>query len=398
MDNRIYGYARVSTREQNEDRQIEALKRFGVPEQQIIMDKASGKDTEREGYLYLKRQILRRGDTLVIKELDRLSRNKSDIKRELEHFKEMGVRVKILDLPTTLTDFPSEQLWVQEMINSILIPSEAVQKNKLLLFFSLPPNASKQNDELCNRLLKHIILYKTNKVAPNDNIQIGTTQGWNIKNINQAIFEAKNNYPNVLHHLLPQSIMHCEKPVEKFNAQKYENYTQNFQGFFMKTLALKVLYLLRITSFHSTFAYQCGEHFDLLPNIVPSKTISQELIVSILQNNGIQSGSLLTLGDNSRKFQEHIAESNDAMIVFLDSTSLDEEKKRRSSIASVENAILSRKKGNRFVAAIISDYAAQQISPELRCPLLLSDCILRLEPCLLRKYLHTMDSHFRNRN
>ena len=121
MDNRIYGYARVSTREQNEDRQIEALKRFGVPEQQIIMDKASGKDTEREGYLYLKRQILRRGDTLVIKELDRLSRNKSDIKRELEHFKEMGVRVKILDLPTTLTDFPSEQLWVQEMINSILI-------------------------------------------------------------------------------------------------------------------------------------------------------------------------------------------------------------------------------------------------------------------------------------
>lgn len=98
MDNRIYGYARVSTREQNEDRQIEALKRFGVPEQQIIMDKASGKDTEREGYLYLKRQILRRGDTLVIKELDRLSRNKSDIKRELEHFKERENVHPLLDV------------------------------------------------------------------------------------------------------------------------------------------------------------------------------------------------------------------------------------------------------------------------------------------------------------
>ena len=79
------------------------------------------KDTERKGYQYLKRQILRRGDTLVIKELDRLSRNKADIKHELEQFKEMGVRVKILDLPTTLTDFPLEQLWVQDMINSILI-------------------------------------------------------------------------------------------------------------------------------------------------------------------------------------------------------------------------------------------------------------------------------------
>ena len=121
MDNRIYGYARVSTREQNTDRQVEALIQFGVPEQNIIIDKASGKDTEREGYQYLKRQILRRGDTLVVKELDRLSRNKADIKRELEHFKDMGVRVKILDIPTTLTDFPPEQQWVQEMVTAILI-------------------------------------------------------------------------------------------------------------------------------------------------------------------------------------------------------------------------------------------------------------------------------------
>lgn len=121
MDNRVYGYARVSTREQNTDRQIEALIRFGVPEQQIIVDKASGKDTEREGYQYLKRQILRNGDTLVIKELDRLSRSKADIKRELESFKEMGVRVKILDIPTTLTDFPPEQRWIQDMVTAILI-------------------------------------------------------------------------------------------------------------------------------------------------------------------------------------------------------------------------------------------------------------------------------------
>lgn len=121
MDNRIYGYARVSTREQNEDRQIESLKNFGVPTENIIVDKCSGKDTEREGYQYLKRQILRSGDILVIKELDRLSRNKNDIKHELEYFKEAGVRVKILDIPTTLTDFPAEQMWVMDMINAILI-------------------------------------------------------------------------------------------------------------------------------------------------------------------------------------------------------------------------------------------------------------------------------------
>ena len=96
MDNRIYGYARVSTREQNEDRQIEALTKFGVPFENIIVDKCSGKDTEREGYQYLKRQILRSGDTLVIKELDRLSRNKNDIKHELEYFKEKNIRGRII--------------------------------------------------------------------------------------------------------------------------------------------------------------------------------------------------------------------------------------------------------------------------------------------------------------
>ncbi|MCQ2459141.1 MAG: recombinase family protein [Ruminococcus sp.] len=121
MNNRIYGYARVSSREQNEDRQFEALSKFGVPSVNIIVDKCSGKDTEREGYQYLKKQILRSGDTLVIKELDRLSRNKADIKRELEEFKAAGVRVKILDIPTTLTDFPPEQVWVMDMINAILI-------------------------------------------------------------------------------------------------------------------------------------------------------------------------------------------------------------------------------------------------------------------------------------
>ena len=121
MDNRIYGYARVSSREQNEDRQIEALTKYGVSSENIIVDKCSGKDIEREGYQYLKRQILRAGDTLVIKELDRLSRNKSDIKAELEYFKSIGVRIKILDIPTTLTDFPDEQMWVMDMINAILI-------------------------------------------------------------------------------------------------------------------------------------------------------------------------------------------------------------------------------------------------------------------------------------
>ena len=61
MDNRIYGYARVSTNGQNEDRQLDALTKFGVPEQNIIVDKASGKDTEREGIESAKKKKVRNG-------------------------------------------------------------------------------------------------------------------------------------------------------------------------------------------------------------------------------------------------------------------------------------------------------------------------------------------------
>ena len=58
---------------------------------------------------------------MIVKSLDRLSRNKADIRRELEYYKEQGVRVKILELPTSLTDFPENQQWIQDLIQNILI-------------------------------------------------------------------------------------------------------------------------------------------------------------------------------------------------------------------------------------------------------------------------------------
>ena len=118
---KTYGYARVSTKEQHLDRQIKAMVDYGVPERDIITDKASGKDLERTGYQALKERMLREGDTLVIKSLDRLSRNKEHIKQELEFYKAKHIRVKVLDLPTTMVDLPEGQEWVFEMINNILI-------------------------------------------------------------------------------------------------------------------------------------------------------------------------------------------------------------------------------------------------------------------------------------
>ena len=121
MDSKTFYYARVSSREQNLDRQIEAFKKLGADEREIICDKESGKNLERSGYQALKTAMLRSGDTLIIKSLDRLSRNKTDIKNELQYFKDNNIRLKVIDLPTTMMDLPEGQEWVFEMVNNILI-------------------------------------------------------------------------------------------------------------------------------------------------------------------------------------------------------------------------------------------------------------------------------------
>ena len=121
MNNYTYGYVRVSTKEQNLDRQLLAIKKYIPDEKNIITDKESGENLDRQGYQILRNMILRSGDTLIIKSLDRLSRNKSDIKRELEFFREKKIRLKVIDLPTTMIDLEVGQEWVFNMVNNILI-------------------------------------------------------------------------------------------------------------------------------------------------------------------------------------------------------------------------------------------------------------------------------------
>ena len=118
---KMYGYARVSTKDQNLDRQLIALRDFGIDDRDIIREKASGKSLNREAYQTLRNQLLREGDTLVIVALDRLSRNKLHIKQELEYYRGRNIRVMVLDMPTTLCQVNEGQEWIIEMINAILV-------------------------------------------------------------------------------------------------------------------------------------------------------------------------------------------------------------------------------------------------------------------------------------
>lgn len=116
---RIYGYSRVSTKDQNLDRQLVELKKF-VEDRFIFQDKLSGKDFDRPQY-QLMRKVAQKGDVIYVKSLDRLGRNKNQVKEELEYYKNEGVRVKVLDIPTTMMEIPEGQEWLMDMINNLLI-------------------------------------------------------------------------------------------------------------------------------------------------------------------------------------------------------------------------------------------------------------------------------------
>ena len=99
MKNKVFGYARVSSKEQNEKRQLEAFKEFNIDERDIYIDKQSGKDFNRNQYNILK-NVLRENDVLVIKSIDRLGRNYNMI---IDEWKDITKNIKadivVIDMP-----------------------------------------------------------------------------------------------------------------------------------------------------------------------------------------------------------------------------------------------------------------------------------------------------------
>ena len=99
MNNRILGYIRVSTREQNIERQLIALQEAGVKQKDIYVDKQSGKDFERPAYMKMM-SIIRENDLLIIKSIDRLGRNYQEIMEQWRLIiKEKNADIRILDMP-----------------------------------------------------------------------------------------------------------------------------------------------------------------------------------------------------------------------------------------------------------------------------------------------------------
>ena len=125
----IYGYHRTSTAEQHLDRGITAIKEYceknSLTLDEMFTDQMTGKSFNRPDYQTLKRIAKKKGDIIIISELDRLGRNKEDTLKELQHFKRLGVRLMILEIPTTLVDYSTLDNtmanMIMETINNMLV-------------------------------------------------------------------------------------------------------------------------------------------------------------------------------------------------------------------------------------------------------------------------------------
>lgn len=123
METRIHGYARVSTKEQNEARQINALKEFGISERDIYIDKISGKSFDRPEYQRLL-NVIRKGDLVVVSSLDRLGRNYTEVQEQWRYItNELGADLKVLDMPlldTTVNKDTIDSRFISDLVLQIL--------------------------------------------------------------------------------------------------------------------------------------------------------------------------------------------------------------------------------------------------------------------------------------
>lgn len=128
----VWAYVRVSTREQNEDRQVEELKDLVTTESHLVIEKQSGKDFNRPLYQSMK-NIMREGDTLIIKSLDRLGRNYEQMKDEWKDLSDRGIKIKVLDSPLLDTSKYDDDLmgkFVSDIVFNVLsFCSENERKN-----------------------------------------------------------------------------------------------------------------------------------------------------------------------------------------------------------------------------------------------------------------------------
>ncbi|MEK4841470.1 recombinase family protein [Bacillus sp. FSL L8-0152] len=148
MQYKKFGYVRVSSKDQNEERQIENMKCFGIEDRDIFIDKQSGKNMKRENYQMLKR-LARTGDTIVFDSLTRLGRSMNDVLEEFRYFETQRINLQFIKEPFINVNYNGEST------NDVI--QQAVQKATLTILSAF---AEKERNDIKQRQAEGIALAK----------------------------------------------------------------------------------------------------------------------------------------------------------------------------------------------------------------------------------------------
>ncbi len=148
LQNKKFGYVRVSSKDQNKERQIENMKYLGIEDRDIFIDKKSGKNMKRENYQMLKR-LARTGDTIVFDSLTRLGRSMNDVLEEFRYFEQQRINLQFIKEPFINVNYNGETA------NDVI--QQAVQKATLTILSAF---AEKERNDIKQRQAEGIALAK----------------------------------------------------------------------------------------------------------------------------------------------------------------------------------------------------------------------------------------------
>ncbi|MGH0883311.1 integrase [Bacillus cereus] len=148
LQNKKFGYVRVSSKDQNEERQIENMKYLGIEDRDIFIDKQSGKNMKRENYQMLKR-LARTGDTIVFDSLTRLGRSMNDVLEEFRYFEQQRINLQFIKEPFINVNYNGETA------NDVI--QQAIQKATLTILSAF---AEKERNDIKQRQAEGIALAK----------------------------------------------------------------------------------------------------------------------------------------------------------------------------------------------------------------------------------------------
>ncbi|WP_019156897.1 recombinase family protein [Robertmurraya massiliosenegalensis] len=165
MNGKKFGYIRVSSKDQNESRQIDSLLNIGIDERDIFIDKLSGKNFERPQYQLMKRMV-RQGDILYIHSLDRFGRNKDEVLNEWKELtKDMGVDIVVLDMPLldTTTHKDSLGTLIADLVLQILSWMAEEEREKI---------RTRQREGIDSALKKGVQFGRPKVPVPNNFVEV----------------------------------------------------------------------------------------------------------------------------------------------------------------------------------------------------------------------------------